>query len=127
MTSVGERLAPRAPATPATSLDDKMAFLREETRRHGFPTPDGVHNGPCHVHMKHAHTIGPDGSLYACPGFTGEKGLSTGHIDDRHEAWRETAREQFERLIPGRSAGTAPSSPSVPGDAWWRRTHSLVT
>ena len=65
------------------SLDDQMTFLREETRRHGFPTPDGVHNGPCHVHMKHAHTIGPDGSLYACPGFTGEKHMSTGHIDDR--------------------------------------------
>ena len=50
-----------------------MSFLRDETQRHGFPTPDGVHNGPCHVHMEHAHTIGPDGSLYACPGFTGEK------------------------------------------------------
>ena len=55
-------------------LDDKMSFLREETKRHGFPTPDGVHNGPCHVHMEHAHTIGPDGSLYACPGFTGAAG-----------------------------------------------------
>ena len=66
-----------------------MSFLREETLRHGFPTPDGVHNGPCHVHMAHAHTVGPDGSLYACPGFTGEKGMSTGHIDDRLEARRE--------------------------------------
>ena len=56
-----------------------------EIRDRGFNTPDGVHNGPCHVHMKHAHTIGPDGSLYACPGFTGEKGLSTGHIDDRRD------------------------------------------
>ena len=45
-----------------------------ETKRHGFCTPDGVHGGPCHVHHTHAHTIGPDGSLYACPGFTGEKG-----------------------------------------------------
>ena len=59
-----------------------MAYLREETVRRGFPTPDGVHNGPCHVHAKHAHTIGPDGSLYACPGFTGAKGLSIGHIDE---------------------------------------------
>ena len=77
--------------------------------------------------MKHAHTIGPDGSLYACPGFTGEKALSTGHIDDRRDPWRESARERFDTLIPGRSAGTARSSPCVRGDAWWRRTHSLAT
>jgi uncharacterized protein len=56
--------------------DDKMSFLRAETQRRGFPTPNGVPRGPCHVHLTHAHTIGPDGSLYACPGFTGEKSMS---------------------------------------------------
>ena len=76
MTSVGGSTT--ATCDSCHSLDDQMTFLREETRRHGFYTPDGVHNGPCHVHMKHAHTIGPDGSLYACPGFTGEKHMSTG-------------------------------------------------
>ncbi|MDO8793798.1 MAG: radical SAM protein [Vicinamibacterales bacterium] len=81
-------------------LDDKMALLREQTKRHGFHTPDGVHGGPCHVHHTHAHTIGPDGSLYACPGFTGEKAMSTGHIDGRRDARRESAIEQFERLHP---------------------------
>lgn len=81
-------------------LDDKMTFLREETKRHGFATSDGVHNGPCHIHYTNAKTIGPDGSLYACPGFTGEKSLSTGHIDGRKEAWRQTAHERFERLHP---------------------------
>ena len=81
-------------------LDDKMSLLREETKRHGFYTPDGVHGGPCHVHHTHAHTIGPDGSLYACPGFTGEKAMSTGHIDGRRDAKREGALEQFERLHP---------------------------
>jgi len=81
-------------------LDDKMNLLRQETRRHGFYTPDGVHGGPCHVHHTHAHTIGPDGSLYACPGFTGVKALSTGHIDGRRDAKRESALEQFERLHP---------------------------
>ena len=30
-----------------------------------------------------AHTIGPDGSLFACPGFAGEAQQSTGHIDGR--------------------------------------------
>jgi uncharacterized protein len=81
-------------------LDDKMSQLREHTKRHGFYTPDGVHGGPCHVHHTHAHTIGPDGSLYACPGFTGEKALSTGHIDGRRDAKRESALAQFERLHP---------------------------
>ena len=82
-------------------LDDKMAFLREETKRHGFKTPDGVHDGPCHVHKQHAHTIGPDGSLYACPGFTGQLAMSTGHIDDRKDSWRESSREKFDRLSLG--------------------------
>ena len=81
-------------------VDEKMAFLRSETRKRGFPTPDGVHMGPCEIHRRHAHTIGPDGSLYACPGFTGSKSESTGHIDGRQESWRELAAERFERLSP---------------------------
>ena len=81
-------------------LDDKWSAIRQLTRRHGFPTPDGVHGGPCHVHHKHAHTIGPDGSLYACPGFTGEKAKSTGHIDGRRDPVRESALAEFERLHP---------------------------
>lgn len=95
--------------------EEKMSFLREETKRHGFPTPDGVHGGPCHVHMKHAHTIGPDGSLYACPGFTGEKGLSTGHIDDRVEGWRESARQKFDRLSPWSDCGDCAFIPVCAG------------
>jgi uncharacterized protein len=81
-------------------VDEKMAFLRSETRKRGFPTPDGVHMGPCEIHRRHAHTIGPDGSLYACPGFTGSKTESTGHVDGRQEAWRQAAAERFERLSP---------------------------
>ena len=59
-------------------VDEKMAYLRDETRKRGFPTPDGVHMGPCEIHRRHAYTIGPDGSLYACPGFTGDNQQSTG-------------------------------------------------
>jgi uncharacterized protein len=96
-------------------LDDKMSFLREETRKHGFPTHDGVHNGPCHVHMEHAHTIGPDGSLYACPGFTGQLATSTGHIDDRHEASRDEARLAFDRLDPWKDCGDCAFMPVCAG------------
>jgi uncharacterized protein len=115
MTSVGEGLSPAGACDTCNFAAEKMAFLREETVRRGFPTPDGLHNGPCHVHSKHAHTIGPDGSLYACPGFTGERGLSTGHIDGRHEAWRETAREKFERLHPWKECGDCAFIPVCAG------------
>jgi uncharacterized protein len=81
-------------------VDEKMSYLRSETRKRGFPTPDGVHMGPCEIHRRHAHTIGPDGSLYACPGFTGAATESTGHIDGREDTWRRAAAERFERLSP---------------------------
>jgi len=96
-------------------LDDKQTLLREEARRLGFPTHDGVHNGPCHVHKQHAHTIGPDGSLYPCPGFTGQLALSTGHIDDRQDSWRETARERFLRLSPWTECGDCAFIPVCAG------------
>ena len=96
-------------------LDDKLAYLRDETRKHGFRTSDGVHTGPCHVHMKHAHTIGPDGSLYACPGFTGEKAMSTGHIDDRQDPLRVSTRERFDRLSPWDECGDCAFIPVCAG------------
>ncbi len=79
-------------------VDEKMAYLREETKKHGFPTLDGVHMGPCEIHKGNAHTIGPDGSLFACPGFAGEALQSTGHIDGRQDAFRTKASSNFERL-----------------------------
>jgi len=79
-------------------VDEKMSFLRDETRKAGFYTLDGVHMGPCEIHRRHAYTIGPEGSLYACPGFTGEAAQSTGHIDGLDDEWRRAAAERFERL-----------------------------
>jgi len=79
-------------------VDEKMSYLREETKKRGFHTMDGVHMGPCEIHKSHAHTIGPDGSLFACPGFAGEALQSTGHIDGRQEEYRSLALRNFERL-----------------------------
>jgi uncharacterized protein len=99
MTVAGTGAQPAAAACDSCGLlDEKMAWLRDETKRRGFPTVDGVHMGPCEIHRRHSHTIGPDGSLYACPGFTGEKAQSTGHIDGRDDAWRRRAASTFERL-----------------------------
>jgi len=79
-------------------MDEKMSFLREETKKRGFSTADGVHMGPCEIHKSHAYTVGPDGSLFACPGFAGEALQSTGHIDDRQDDYRTQAQRNFERL-----------------------------
>jgi uncharacterized protein len=116
MTNVGEG-GGRGPSAcdSCNVLDDQMTFLRDETKRHGFPTPDGVHNGPCHVHIQHAHTVGPDGSLYACPGFTGELSQSTGHIDDRRDPLREIARDKFDRLDPWKECGDCAFIPVCAG------------
>jgi uncharacterized protein len=81
-------------------LDEKMSFLREETRKRGFPTVDGVHMGPCEIHRKHAYTLGPDGAIYSCPGFTGEQTESIAHISGRNEPWHAAAMERYERLTP---------------------------
>ena len=96
-------------------IDDQMTFLRGETRKRGFATPDGVHNGPCHVHLDNAHTIGPDGSLYACPGFTGDKGRSVGHIDARRDPLRLSARDDFDRLSPWKECGDCAFIPVCAG------------
>lgn len=113
MTSVGSGAGKSCDS--CNVLDDKMTELRAETRRLGFPTSDGVHAGPCHVHQKHAHTIGPDGSLYACPGFTGQLAMSTGHIDGRKDTWRESALERFERLHPWKECGDCAFIPTCAG------------
>jgi uncharacterized protein len=115
MTSAGAGAGHGTACDSCNFAEEKMSFLREETKRAGFPTPDGVHGGPCHVHMQHAHTIGPDGSLYACPGFTGEKGQSTGHIDDRQDPWRQTVREKFDRLSPWSDCGDCAFIPVCAG------------
>jgi uncharacterized protein len=96
-------------------VDEQLSHLREETKRHGFPTVDGVHMGPCEIHKKHAYTIGPNGALYACPGFTGEPSLSTGHIDDRKESWRMSAAERFEHLAAWHKCGDCAFIPVCAG------------
>lgn len=85
--------------------DEKMSFLREETRRRGFATDDGLHMGPCDLYRRHSHTVGPDGSLYACPGFTGDNALSVGHIEGLRDAGQADAAARFERLAPWRRCG----------------------
>jgi uncharacterized protein len=97
------------------AADEKMSFLREETRKRGFQTMDGVHMGPCEIHKRHAYTIGPDGSLYACPGFTGQPSLSTGHVDGRQESWRQAMADRFNRLAAWEQCGDCSFIPVCAG------------
>jgi uncharacterized protein len=115
MTSAGAGTSVGSACDSCHFVDEKMTFLRDETRKRGFPTPDGVHMGPCEIHRKHAYTIGPDGALYACPGFTGEPTQSVGHIDGRQEAWRRSAAERFDALAPYKNCGDCSFIPVCAG------------
>jgi uncharacterized protein len=98
MTSAGSGTSSTSVCDTCNFLDEKMSYLRDETKKRGFATMDGVHMGPCEIHREHAHTIGPDGAMYACPGFTGDAKQSTGHIDGRQEDARQRAASRFEQL-----------------------------
>jgi len=86
-------------------VDEQMDMLRAETKRRGFSTVDGVHMGPCELYRRHSHTIGPDGALYACPGFTGDNALAVGHISGQADALRDETAITFEHLAPWRNCG----------------------
>jgi uncharacterized protein len=107
MTAAGGGATQRAASACDTChfMDDKMSFLREETLKRGFATADGVHMGPCELHKKHAYTVGPEGSLYACPGFAGDAAQSVGHIDGRLEPSRQAAATEFDGLAAWKQCG----------------------
>jgi uncharacterized protein len=120
MTAAGPSSGTPSPhtATPCDTChfaDDTMVFLREETRRRGFKTSDGVHMGPCELHRRHAYTIGVDGDLYACPGFTGSSSEAVGHITAPPEASRAAAAERFEAIGPWRKCGDCSFIPVCAG------------
>ena len=104
-----------SPCDSCHFLDEKMSTLMEETKRRGFHTIDGVHMGPCEIHMKHAHTIGTDGSLYACPGFATETHESVGHIDGRQDNLRNQAEARFDAIGAWRSCGDCSFIPVCAG------------
>lgn len=72
--------ASSSPCDTCAFADEAFSTLRGETTRRGFVTPDGVHMGPCELHHRHAHAIGPDGTRYLCPGFAGSPAHAIGHV-----------------------------------------------
>jgi uncharacterized protein len=94
-----------SPCDSCQVVDERMSWLRAETRASGFETPDGLHMGPCELHRRHAYTIGPEGSLYPCPGFTGEPALRIGHVLPALDAGHDATRARFDTHAPWRSCG----------------------
>ncbi len=114
----GTQQPAKAGGSPCDSchfVDETMGFLREETKKRGFATMDGVHMGPCELHRKHAQTIGPDGATYACPGFTGEATLATGHISASPTPMQARAADRFDSIAAWRKCGDCSFIPVCAG------------
>ena len=95
--------------------DEKWSFLREETKKRGFYTPDGLQMGPCEIHRLHSYTVDPDGSLYACPGFASDTHRSVGHIDGRTDPGRTAAARTFDVVDAWRACGDCSFIPVCAG------------
>jgi uncharacterized protein len=104
-----------SPCDSCHFVDETMGFLRDETRKRGFKTIDGLHMGPCELHRKHAQTIGPDGATYACPGFTGDATLATGHISAPPTPLQARAAERFDRIGAWKECGDCSFIPVCAG------------
>jgi uncharacterized protein len=96
-------------------VDEQMMHLIEETEKRGFKTLDGVHMGPCEIHKKHAHTIGPEGTLYACPGFSGEKQQSVGNLQGRADIGQSATAAKYEALAAWKACGDCAFIPVCAG------------
>ena len=62
---------------PLRRREDVVPARRDAQAR--LPDARRRAHGPCEIHKRHAHTIGPDGALYACPGFAGEARFGRPH------------------------------------------------
>src|SRR5688572_9572301 len=96
-------------------VDEQMIHLMEETQKRGFPTMDGVHMGPCEIHKKHAQTIGPEGAIYACPGFAGERQQSVGNISGTRDVIQSAMAEKYDALAAWKECGDCAFIPVCAG------------
>jgi uncharacterized protein len=109
------RAAGAAFCAASDMADERVATLRAETRRRGLPVSEGLYLGPCDLYHRHSHTVGPDGSIYPCPGFSGEAAFSVGHVarDPTHS--QQAMARRFEELSPWKACGTCPFIPACGG------------
>lgn len=111
----GAPLPAASPCDNCAFADDAYARLRGETTRRGFATPDGVHMGPCELHHKHAHAVGPDGTRYLCPGFAGSAPHAIGHVDRAATPPERQMAARRESLAAWRACGDCAFVPVCAG------------
>jgi uncharacterized protein len=95
--------------------DERWAWLREQAAARGLPVPDGVHMGPCEIHRRHSYTVGPDGRLYACPGYAGLDAYAVGHIARAPSPSEEHMLVRRSRLAAWRACGDCSFVPVCAG------------
>lgn len=112
---LGAAPAGPSPCDSCAFADDAFAKLRGETTRRGFATPDGVHMGPCELHHKHAHAVGPDGTRYLCPGFAGSAPHAIGHVGRAATPAERQMAARRESLAAWRACGDCAFVPVCAG------------
>jgi uncharacterized protein len=70
-------------------LIESGIFLREETLRRGFPTPNVV-TSACLIENKYCFVVNHDGTIYKCPAFIGRKDLEVGDLWNGIKDYRES-------------------------------------
>lgn len=125
-TCMTARGAGRASGCDSCGVDDlALDDLREQTKRAGFSTPDGVHMGPCEIHRAHAHTVGIEGELYKCPGFSGEATEVVGHISREATVMERESARRFNRLAAYELCGDCAFVPVCAGGCAVASHHEL--
>ena len=95
--------------------DQRWAWLREQAIARGLPVPDGVHMGPCEIHRRHSYTVGPDGRLFACPGYAGREPYAVGHVSREASTIERAMLARRERLAAWRHCGDCSFVPVCAG------------
>jgi radical SAM protein with 4Fe4S-binding SPASM domain len=97
--------------TPGTSWTADVVSS-SETEKRGFKTVDGVHMA---VRDSPAPRAPSAGGAACCPGFTGERALATGHIDEGQESRRAMAGRTFDTLAAWKQCGDCAFIPVCAG------------
>lgn len=95
--------------------DERWAWLRGQAAARGLPVPDGLHMGPCEIHRRHSYTVGPDGRLYACPGFAGVDACAVGDVARSPTTREEQMQARRDRLAAWRACGDCSFVPVCAG------------
>jgi uncharacterized protein len=71
--------------------------------------------GPCELHHRHAHSVGPDGTRYVCPGFAGSALHAVGHVDRPATPSERQMAARRESLAAWRACGDCAFVPVCAG------------